>query len=335
MQSFLMFSLHEQLFAVDAMTVRESLWLPELKPLEGTSPYIVGAMNLRGKIVSVMDLDILCGHPRQKYRPADSVIILEREGALIGIIAHDIRDVIPIASEDIEPVPSPKRKDKPHHTFISGEAKVGENIVMILNKTVIMDLGLQISEIKGVKSEHTHFCPEGSPEEKAIFHERARNLMCLSEEQEVTGLIPLVVVSLNEEYFGIELNLVREFSGINNNFTPIPCCPGHIVGNMNLRGNIITLIDIRDFLNMPYGTLTASARVIVSQVEKITAGILVDGISDIIYLKLLDIGPIPSAIRKATGEFLKGTIVYGDRTVTVLNLAKILTSNKLVVNGEA
>ena len=90
------------------------------------------------------------------------------------------------------------------------------------------------------KPAHQTFCPDATPEDRAIFHERARNLMHPPEKFDPCRAVTLCRCRFKGEYFGVELELVREFSDMYN-LTPIPCCPEHIVGNMNLRGNIVTI----------------------------------------------------------------------------------------------
>src|SRR5581483_10681188 len=84
------------------------------------------------------------------------------------------------------------------------------------------------------------FCPDASDEERATFRERARSLARPVETQDFSGLLPLAVARLGAEYFGLPLPVVREFSDIAA-VTRVPCCPPHVVGQMNLRGDILTL----------------------------------------------------------------------------------------------
>jgi purine-binding chemotaxis protein CheW len=141
------------------------------------------------------------------------------------------------------------------------------------------------------------------------------------------------VVGLNEEFFGVDMELVREFADIRG-LTPIPCAPPHIVGNMNLRGNILTLVDIRGLLDMPATGTPSAGKVIVAALGDLSAGVLVDDVFDIAFLKPSDIWPVPSAVQKAGERYLKGTAPYGDRMMTILNLANILASEKLSVEED-
>jgi purine-binding chemotaxis protein CheW len=173
-----------------------------------------------------------------------------------------------------------------------------------------------------------YFCTEASPEERAVFRERALSLAQAQADKEAAGLVPIAVVELNGEYFGVGLELVREFTGIRH-LTPIPCCPGHIVGNMNLRGNILTLVDIRNLLGLP-----DDSQVIVASLGELAAGVVVDQVYDIVYLDPGNLSPAPTAIHRAGDKYLDGTAPYGGKMMAILNLGTLLSAESLIVNEE-
>ena len=94
------------------------------------------------------------------------------------------------------------------------------------------------------------FFQHAAPWEREILLERARSLASNLEERSASQHIPLAIVGLGGEYFGVELATVREFTDLQR-ITPVPCCPSFIVGDMNLRGDILTVVDIRQALQMP------------------------------------------------------------------------------------
>ena len=75
-RAILIFNLDDARFGVDATRVRESVWLPELTPIEEAPPYIAGIFSLRGQIVPVTDLNLRFGHPARPYRLSDQIVIL-------------------------------------------------------------------------------------------------------------------------------------------------------------------------------------------------------------------------------------------------------------------
>lgn len=337
-QSFVVFSLPGLQLALEASVVREIIRLPEITPLAETPPYLAGVINLRGHIIPVMDLNRRFGGPPPRYRLTDSIIVLSLEGLRLGLIVNAVHEVIRIAPEDIDSSPLCRLPGATPPQFATRVAKVGANILMVLNHLNLLQddalaQELEVEEAVEPAASRSYFCPDASPEERAVFHQRAVSLRQAPVEEDFTGLSPTAVVGLNGEYFGVDLELVREFAAIRH-LTPIPCCPDHVVGNMNLRGNILTLVDIRNWLDLPGAGLREAGQVMVAALGELSVGIVVDQVFDIIYLKSADLDPVPTAIRKANEPYLKGTAPYGGKVMTVLNLANLLSSESLVVAEE-
>jgi purine-binding chemotaxis protein CheW len=139
---------------------------------------------------------------------------------------------------------------------------------------------------------------------------------------------------LGGEYFGVDLELVREFTEIGN-LTPIPCCPKHIVGNMNLRGEIVTLVDIRNVLNIPTVPVSVGSPAVVIQVDDLVAGLPVDRVLEMVYLNSADMTPLPTAPSAFGEQYLRGTAFFQEKTLKFLDLAQIFTQGKLAVNEQA
>lgn len=335
---YLIFGLRGLLYAVDARVVREILWLPELTPIEEAPGYIMGVFNLRGKIVPAMDLNVRLGHMPQRYRLTDPVIVLKYAGLLMGIIVNGVHDVRSISAEEIEAAPSYGQGREAHSRFIASMAKVEEDIIMLLHLENLLHLPEGIEELSEEgkilpPSEERSFCPEATAEEQAIFRERACSLMRPIEGQDLTGLISLAVVGLGGEYFGVDLHIVREFSEVHQ-VTPVPSCPEHIVGVMNLRGDILTLVDVRRALKMPLSGARTAGKCIVVQIEDLRVGVMANEVFEVICLQPMDVAPVSAAMHSMNEEYLKGAVPYGGKMLSILNLAKILTQGDLVVNEE-
>jgi purine-binding chemotaxis protein CheW len=357
-QSFLTFTLHGLLLAIDTKVVRKIIWLPELTLIEECPSYIAGVINLRGKILPVMDLNVRFGHAAPGYQCSDRVIILgvsefiaeipdqqimlptlNSPIDMMGIIVNEVLDVLDIPEENIEPPPFGKRELKPHPHFVSGEAKAGEDIVMILNPRTILDSEFELKESEIEKPEiisesaMSYFSPGANQQERKIFRNRAINLQQASDGEDSERVIPVAVISLSNECVGVELEAVREFSKIRN-FTPVPCCPEHIAGNMNLRGNVLTVIDISSLLNVATGKISESTKVIVADSGEFPVGVIVDEILDVIYLGALDIVPVSASIRALNEKFVKGAAFYGSGMMAILDFKEILSWNGLLVDEE-
>lgn len=347
--SHLVFGLHRSHYAVDAMIVNEIFSLPEITPIEEVPEYIIGVVNLRGRIVPVMDLEIRLGRIPHRYQLSDKVIVLHLEEYAmdIGIIVNQVYDVQDITREMIEAAPfSSKKKDKRPH-IISREAKLGDQIIMLINPLHLLSQPEMLEEAisddefgtaengNGYQAlaRHQEFCPDATPEEREVFLERARNLRFAIQEEETTGQTPVAVIGISNEFFGIPLDAVGEFAEIDD-VTPIPCCPNYIVGNINLRGDILTLLDIRTMLKLPVIPFKDNKKVMVVNVQDLRVGVVVDDVFDVIYLAAHDIKTIPAALKTSDEEFVVGTAKYESNILSIIDLKKMIQRDEIYIEEE-
>lgn len=354
-------------YGVDSLLVQEIFLLPELTPIVEAAPELVGILNLRGQLLSIIDLNIHFGleNDANSYAIDDVIIVLKLSEKKLGILVNEVCEVQMISAEKITTnlpysamvnLPAHSRT-RTHEHAIAGYAEIQGQIIMILDPESLSDKMITDSTALLSDSQNEHeddhdypatinrkipvFCPDATPEERQIFRARADNLRRETSKDELSGLMSLVVIGLNGEYFGVNLSIVREFTDIHN-VTPIPCTPPHIVGNMNLRGEIITLVDIRGILGLPMDINGSSQKAAIVQVGEVVAGIIVDDIFDVTYLNPSAIKPVPSAVHSSQDEYLRGTAIYRDRQnpeaqnrmMSLLDLEKILVQETLVVNEE-
>ena len=308
--------------------------MPEITPVEETPIHVAGVINLRGRLIPVMDLNICFGRIQPPYGLSDNVVVVEKDGWQFGFIVNEVLDVIPIPPENVDPPPFRYVEDTPRSRFVCGEARVREDIIMILDYHRVAEYencGMTLpvsSETDGMELLKVSVSPSPSfsglsSEERGIFHHRAVDLTKKIEDDDIAGLCQVAVVCLSNEFFGIDLKSVREFSNITH-LTPVPNCPEYIVGNMNLRGNILTVIDIRSLLKMPEGIFQPPAKVIVPDAGDGMVGIAVDDVFDIAYLSPSQITPLPASVRSVLEKFAKGTALYAGSSMTVLDISEIM-----------
>jgi purine-binding chemotaxis protein CheW len=180
--------------------------------------------------------------------------------------------------------------------------------------------------------ERVSFIPHASAEEREILRQRAEALM-----ERIGGAGDehhgLVVISMGGEYFGFTLDAVREFTDLGD-VVPVPCCPPHIAGNMNFRGDIVTLVDMRSELHLAFSETVTPQKVVISDKDGLLVGIPVEEIHDVVFTKLEDYRPVPAALKGADESYVKGQIPYQDQMITVIDLGYFLQRQELVVDLE-
>jgi len=371
-KQYLTFLWHDLQYGIEAALVQEIFSLPELISLQEATTDSIGLLNLRGQIIPMINLDLLQGHPVKACQITDYVIVSQWEGLQFGLVVHQANEVLDLNFEEIILESSDETVGDINPTFVSGIANIETGNILLLETnaiisqrdallTLIWDAQIQldlieespISEVdqrleqalpqlgeelespKILSSFYDLYCPNATPEDKAVFRQRADNLRQSIESLNVTNkLIPLAVIGLGNEYFGLNLELVRAFTDISN-LTIIPCCPSHIVGNMNLRGEIVTLVDIRNVLNLPPTSVSVGSKAVVVQVDDIVAGLPVDQVLEMVELNSADLTPLPATLSNLGEPYLRGTAFFREKILKVLDLPKLFTQGRLAVHEEA
>jgi purine-binding chemotaxis protein CheW len=171
-----------------------------------------------------------------------------------------------------------------------------------------------------------------SPEEtRSILKKRARALAQEPKQAESSqNFLEIVEFRLSREIYGIESAFVREVYPLRD-LTTLPCTPSFVLGIINVRGQILSVIDLKKFFNLQEKGLGDLNKVIILHNEKMEFGILADVIIGTFQIPHDAIQPPLPTVTGIGAEYLKG--VTGDRII-VLDGDKILGDEKMVIYEE-
>lgn len=171
----------------------------------------------------------------------------------------------------------------------------------------------------------------GANETRRILHERALALAAEPDRtQSLNQSTEVVEFMLAHERYAIESCYVREVVPLEN-LTPLPCTPAFVLGIVNLRGEILSVIDIKKFFDLPEQGLTDLNKVIVLQSGDMLFGILADAINGVRRIAVTDIQPSLPTLTGIRQDYLKG--VTPERLV-ILDAEKLLVDQSIVVQEQ-
>jgi len=173
---------------------------------------------------------------------------------------------------------------------------------------------------------------EGSPEEKrTILRSRAKKLaQGLEKRGSETDYLEVLEFLLAQETYAIETPFIREVYPLTE-LTPLPCTPAFIFGLINVRGQILTVMDMKKFFDLPEKGITNLNKVIVVRNDTMELGILADEIIGIRNISVNELQPPLSTMSGIHAEYLKG--VTGKRLI-VLDMERFLTDKCLLIPEE-
>jgi len=165
-------------------------------------------------------------------------------------------------------------------------------------------------------------------EKKDILRRRAKALARGPEKIEQGEQIEIMEFVLSYENYGVESGYVREVCPLKE-FTPVPCTPPFVLGIISVRGEIVSMIDIRKFFELPEKGLGDLNRVIILSSGDMEFGILADAVAGVRKVPLEGLQPPPPTFTGPRREYLKG--VTPDRTA-VLDAGMLLSDKRIIVN---
>jgi len=166
-------------------------------------------------------------------------------------------------------------------------------------------------------------------ENRRLLKERARLLAKAPLIGEDDGKrLAMVVFTLAREHYGVESHCIAEVVAVPS-ITPIPCTPEHVRGIVNLRGRIITVIDLKNIFGLDHTGQSNQHRLIILHSESMEFALLADTIRGVEEIALHKIQPAPPTLTDIRADYLKGV---AEGQVAVLDGPKLLNAPWLIVD---
>jgi len=162
-------------------------------------------------------------------------------------------------------------------------------------------------------------------------------MMSEDKQQEKTQgrEIQLVIFRLANEEFGAEISQVREIIRMHD-ITPMPKAPEFIEGVINLRGQIIAVMDLARRFNLTGAKKTDKSRIVVTEVKENTVGLIVDEVPEVLRILDSNIESTPEMLQsRVHADFIKGVGKHGERLIILLDIDRILSREEAKQINEA
>ncbi|KPA15607.1 chemotaxis protein CheW, partial [Candidatus Magnetomorum sp. HK-1] len=126
------FNLKNEIYAIDINNVQEIIRYQEITEIPLTEENLLGVINLRGKIVPVIDLKIKFGFSHTELTELSRIVVVSSEDIVVGMLVDSVSEVLRIESSKIE-IASPVLANESSEKTIKGIAKVNDKVITILN----------------------------------------------------------------------------------------------------------------------------------------------------------------------------------------------------------
>lgn len=144
---YLVFSLCDELYAVELPRVKEVIAMAETTPIPQAPSHFKGIMNLRGSVISIIDLRSKLKMSKADVGPETAIVILDLEPLYLGIVVNSVNSVVSLSPSEVSETPDIQLNTKKN--FIQGVARKDEKLILLLDIAATLD----VEDMKAIKSQ--------------------------------------------------------------------------------------------------------------------------------------------------------------------------------------
>lgn len=133
LNKYVTFQSGNEYFALQIQYVKEIIVYQEITQIPESEDYVKGLINLRGKIIPVIDVRIRFKQEAAEYTDRTCIIIINVKGTVVGLIVDRVAEVVEIKPEDVLDTPTLGNEDKNQNRYVYAVGKVGDSVKMLLD----------------------------------------------------------------------------------------------------------------------------------------------------------------------------------------------------------
>ncbi|KAB8038242.1 chemotaxis protein CheW [Janthinobacterium aquaticum] len=272
-------------FAIDMAAIQEIIRVPELNSSILNSELCLGRMHFRGRQVAVVDFATLLRAPGAGAmdRPDQRIIVLRLDDATVGFLVDSVDSIVHYVPDEVLPIPLLSRTRAAMFTGCINHDKLGD-LVLLDHREI-----LSHAEIVEMQQGHARLYPAESEAEKTVRK--------VQRQVYITFTV--------ENSFAVEIRQVREIIDFTGNITRPPGMAPYMRGLLNLRQQMITIIDLRQLYGMAPLADESGAKVLVIERGEERYGFLVDAVNNIMTISDSQRFAAPQLIRTGQHDDLR------------------------------
>jgi purine-binding chemotaxis protein CheW len=140
-------------------------------------------------------------------------------------------------------------------------------------------------------------------------------------------ILQWVTFRLDNETYGINVMQVQEVLRYTE-IAPVPGAPAYVLGIINLRGNVVTVIDTRQRFGLDSASITDNSRIVIIEADKQVVGILVDSVAEVVYLRQSEIETAPNVGNDESAKFIQGVCNKNGELLILVELDKMMSEEE-------
>ena len=304
------FEVAGQEFALPLDVVQEILSLPPaLTAVARAEAVVLGITSVRDTLMPLLSLRGLLGFAASDAsNKREKVVVMKLRGAQIGLVADQARAIVaadPELMDAIPPVIAARTGGESRiRSVYRGEG--GRRLISILSPEQIFREDVMQKLSAGHRANQVPAAPSAAPGREELI---------------------VLVFRLGDDEFAIPIDAVVEVAQVPLQITRVPKAPKFLEGVVNLRGEVLPVVDQRRRFDLPRLEKNAARRLMVIKTERHRAGLIVDSVSDVLRTDRDNVAPPPELTDEKTSRLVRGVINLekANRIVLLLDPTELLT----------
>ena len=140
-------------------------------------------------------------------------------------------------------------------------------------------------------------------------------------------ILQWVTFKLDNETYGINVMRVQEVLRYTE-IAPVPGAPSYVLGIINLRGNVVTVIDTRQRFGLDATEISDNTRIAVIEADKQVVGIMVDSVAEVVYLRQSEVETAPNVGNEESAKFIQGVCNKNGELLILVELDKMMSEEE-------
>lgn len=148
-----------------------------------------------------------------------------------------------------------------------------------------------------------------------------------AQQTDGDSVLQWVTFKLGRETYAINVMQIREVLRYSD-IAPVPGAPHYVLGIINLRGSVVTVIDTRARFGLEGGEVTDNTRIVILETASHTIGVLVDSVAEVVYLNQSEIESTPHVGNDENSKYIQGVCNKSNTLLILIDLDKLLTEDE-------
>lgn len=316
----LYFQIGDSKYAINTDNVLEIMKLPALDYPQKLPNNIIGLLKYNNFVINVVDIRFYLNIEVTPYNTHSELLIVKTDEVIFGIITDRIIGILPFNTALMDQIP-----------FVDNKMII-ESLYKKDNETIFI---VNIYSLENLLKQHDAILPDTDilslfPQDetsKQLLTKRATAIIEKNSLRLATGELhaknKYISFNLNNDHYCIALDFVKEVLK-DTLIMKVPGTPDFIEGIMNLRGDYITVINLKNFLSLPNTTKTEKKPVVIIKCNELKLAFLIDKINELFEYQETTQEELPDS-------YYSMEFIFNDCLYTLLNVDKISSDKRIFI----